>query len=63
MNCKWIEAILAVLIIVLAGSSWEYATWVVIIAAAGILIHALTCKTCHMGHHGTSVVSKSGRKR
>ena len=60
MNCKWIEAVLAVLIIVFASSSWIYATWVVVIAAAGILIHALTCRSCHTGHH---MSSSSGRKR
>ncbi len=65
MNCKWIEVILAIIIIVLAGSSWSYAVWIVILAAAGILIHALTCKTCHVGHSmgSASMRSPSSRSR
>lgn len=58
MNCKWIEAILAVIIIVFANSSWVYATWIIIVAAAIILIHALTCKTCYKGHMQSARVSK-----
>lgn len=60
MNCKWIEALLAVLIIIFANSSWVYATWIIIIAAAVLLIHALTCKTCHVGHR---VNARTSRRR
>lgn len=45
-NCRVIEAILAALIIIFA--LWETAAsiWIVVIAAALLLIHALFCKKC-----------------
>lgn len=64
MNCKWIEVTLAALIIIFAYSSWDYATWIIVLAAAGILIHALTCKVCHTGHHmGMGMTGTSKRRR
>jgi hypothetical protein len=37
--------------------------WVVILAALGILIHALVCKSCHMGSHRMMGMPSKGRKR
>lgn len=50
-NCKWVESVLAVLILVFviwptqifsATVSW----WIVIISAALLLIHSLSCRKC-----------------
>ena len=50
-NCMWVEAVLAVLILVFviwptqifsAAVSW----WVVVVSAVLLLIHALSCNKC-----------------
>jgi len=49
-NCKWLEVIVAVVILIVTiwptiigtAASW----WVVVIAAALLLLHALKCKNC-----------------
>ncbi|MAG38261.1 hypothetical protein CMI45_02660 [Candidatus Pacearchaeota archaeon] len=46
-NCKTTESILAILIIVFAFWETSYSMWVVVIAAALILIHALKCGRCY----------------
>lgn len=47
MNCKWIEAVMAVLIIFFSFYEWVYSTWVVVIAALILLVHVLICKVCY----------------
>ena len=50
MNCKWLEVVLALIVIVFAVWQSMYSQWVIVIAAAIILLHALMCKSCHVGH-------------
>ena len=50
-NCKWTESVLAIVIIVFALwpaliSSAVVGKWIVIVAAALILIHGLACNHC-----------------
>jgi len=64
MNCKcnWVEAILAIIIIVFAympGSS----KWVIIIAAILLLLHALICKNCQMCEEPMSMPKSSKKRR
>lgn len=62
-NCKWTEIILGVIILVFA--IWETAAskWLVVIAAALIIIHSLTCKS--LAACGTTNMSKAaaGKKK
>lgn len=61
MNCKWMEVILALLVIVFTfWSNWAYASWVVGISAILIVLHAFMCQSCHVGRHGMSM---PGRKK
>ena len=52
MGCRWLEAILAVVIIVFAywpTMIWTnpmWSEWVVIVSAALLLLHALFCMKC-----------------
>lgn len=53
MNCGGIQAVLAVLIIVftiwpnlLGTAIGVYSTWIVVISAALLLWHAVSCKKC-----------------
>ena len=49
-NCKVTEAIIAIVIIIFAlWSSLSWAKWIVVIAAALLLIHSLGCKSCGIG--------------
>lgn len=49
-NCKWTETILGVVILIFA--LWPellgaiVSTWIVVIAAALLIIHTFTCKNC-----------------
>jgi len=49
-NCRWTEAVIAIVVIIAAA--WPeflgrgVSSWVVIIAAVILLIHALKCKNC-----------------
>lgn len=47
-NCMWVEFVLAVVILVFA--IWpgivSWSNWVIIVAAALLLIHALSCSKC-----------------
>lgn len=45
-NCKVFEIIISIIILVFALWEVSYSKWVIIIAAALVLIHALTCKNC-----------------
>lgn len=47
-TCNWVEAILAIIIIVFAYVATASSKWVVIIAALLLLLHALFCKKCQM---------------
>lgn len=54
MNCKWIESILAVLILIFTFWWQPYSSWVIGICAVLILLHAVMCRTCHVSHKGMS---------
>lgn len=45
-NCKWVESALAIIIIVFAFIDKSYSQWIIVIAAALLLIHSWTCKSC-----------------
>lgn len=45
-NCTWVESLLAVIVIVFAFWQTSYSQWVIVIAAALLLIHGLWCKNC-----------------
>ncbi len=47
-NCKWVETVLAILIIVFAFWETSFSTWGIVIAAVLLLIHGWTCKNCGM---------------
>lgn len=52
MNCGWIQAVLAVLILVFAFwptqiVSSTVSMWIVIVSAALLLIHAVVCMKCN----------------
>ena len=61
MNCKctWTNTILAVVIIVFSFVDW-YSQWIIVAAAALILIHAFVHKSCQAC--GTSLGSKGDVK-
>ncbi|MEK6760455.1 MAG: hypothetical protein AABX93_00875 [Nanoarchaeota archaeon] len=63
MGCRWLEALLAVVIIVFAYwptmvFSANISMWIVIAAAAVLLVHALFCDKCKGLCRG---MMKSGR--
>ena len=72
MGCRWIEALLAIVIIVFTKWSGMIFTgtvsmWIVIVSAVLLLLHALFCKHCNglcmgMMKSGKSS-SRSGRRR
>ena len=59
-NCKWTETILALVILVFA--IWPslipqvQGSWIIIVAAVLLLIHAWTCKNC-----GTCIPETTGK--
>ncbi len=58
-NCKWVEAVLAVVVLVFAfwpSQILSVATsrWIVIVAAALLLVHSLSCKKCGGLCYGTT---------
>ena len=64
VNCRWIEGVLAVLILVFviwptqifsATVSW----WIVIVSAVLLLVHSLSCYNCN----GLCVGMMKGKKR
>ncbi|MFH1325810.1 MAG: hypothetical protein ABIH49_03540 [archaeon] len=77
MYCRWTEAVLAIVIIVFTWwptqiLSAMVSKWIVIVAAAYLLLHAFTCKHCKgimMGMKSkpasrtTRVRSKRSRRR
>ena len=44
-NCKYTETILGIVILVFVWVDF-YSKWIITIAAALLIIHALTCKNC-----------------
>ena len=48
VNCKYVEIFLGVVIIVFALWQVGASQWIIIIAAALLVLHALTCKTCNV---------------
>ena len=65
MNCKcnWVEAILAIVIILFAYSAGDSSKWVIIIAALLLLLHALLCKRCQMCEPMMEAHSMKKRRR
>ncbi len=47
-KCSWVEAVLAVIIILFTYMAVASSKWIVIIAALLLLLHALMCKKCQM---------------
>jgi len=45
-NCRWVETILGLAILVFTWWMVSWGKWVVTIAAAMIILHALMCKNC-----------------
>jgi len=63
-NCRWTEFVVAVLVLVFtiwptqifaAKASW----WLVVIAAAVLLVHSLMCSKCH----GLCTMGKGRKKK
>ena len=70
MGCRWLEALLA--IVIMAFTYWptmvftaNTSTWIVIAAAAVLLVHSLFCHKCNGLLHGAmnSGRRSSGHKR
>jgi hypothetical protein len=66
-NCTWTNTILAIIIIVFAFWVTAWSQWVVVIAAALILIHAWMHKNCQScgvptGSKGAKAVVKGKKK-
>ena len=49
MNCKcnWVEAILAIVIILFAFVAGSSSKWIIVIAAIILFLHAVICKKCN----------------
>ena len=47
-NCKWVETVLAIVIIVFVLLETGASQWIVLIAAILLLIHSWMCKNCKM---------------
>ena len=64
-NCKWVEVVLAIVILVFTFWSTAVSQWLVAIAAVLLLIHALMCKNCAKCEPDTGKASKgkSTKKR
>lgn len=68
-NCKWTEIVLAVVILIvtiwpgLIGSTASW--WITLVAAALLLIHALSCKNCGACASGVKTAPKrlAGKKK
>ena len=63
--CKsWCELILGAVIIIFALWEVSYSRWVIIIAAAILIIHSFTCKKCFnkMGM-GKDMMPKASRRK
>jgi len=48
VNCKYVGTFLGLVIIVFALWQTGASQWIIIIAAALLVWHALTCKTCNV---------------
>jgi len=48
-NCKCVEIILAIVILLFLFWETTASTWIIAIAAILLLIHALSCKKCGIG--------------
>ncbi len=62
-KCNWVEAILAIVIIVSAWMAGASSKWIVIIAALILLLHAMFCKKCQMCEPAMMKSSKPMKKR
>ena len=60
-KCNWVEAVLAIIIILFTYMAKASSKWVVIIAALLLLLHALMCKKCQMCEK--MVESKSSKRK
>lgn len=45
-DCRWVEIPLGIVVILFTWWTIPYAMWIVTVAAALLIIHALTCKNC-----------------
>jgi len=64
MNCKcnWVQAVLAVIIILFAYMGSASSQWIIIVAGIILLLHALLCKKCGMCDEPKMMISKSSPK-
>ena len=62
-KCNWVEAILAIVIIIFAYSVSDSSKWVVIIAGILLLLHALFCKMCGKCEHMDGKSTMKNRRR
>ncbi|MBS3083672.1 hypothetical protein J4423_02605 [Candidatus Pacearchaeota archaeon] len=60
-KCNWVEAVLAIIIILFTYMAKASSKWVVIIAALLLLLHALMCKKCQMCEE-PKMMPKSSKK-
>ncbi|MEK6918020.1 MAG: hypothetical protein AABW51_03660 [Nanoarchaeota archaeon] len=69
MSCKWIHVVLLLIIAVFAIFNivaWSTAKWVIFIAALGLLLHALWCKSCNecwAGNHRHAMKEMPAKKK
>ncbi|MSS74558.1 hypothetical protein EXS72_02885 [Candidatus Pacearchaeota archaeon] len=61
-KCSWVEAILAIVIILSAYLGRTSSKWVIIVSALILLLHALMCKKCGMCEM-PQVSAKSTKKK
>ena len=62
-NCLWIHGIIGAIIIVFTLWSTAFSKWIVIIAAIGIIIHALLCKNCKMPKQEMQMKTASKKRK
>ncbi len=62
-KCNWVEAILAIVIIVSAWMGGASSKWIVVIAALILLLHAMFCKKCQMCEPVTMKGPKSAKRK
>ncbi|MEX0932814.1 MAG: hypothetical protein WDZ77_01815 [Candidatus Pacearchaeota archaeon] len=65
-DCKWVEVVLALVVLIFtiwSGQilSTQVSEWLVVIAAALLLIHSLACKKCFGGMKSSTSKSKKRR--
>jgi len=60
-NCKVTELIVGVVILVFALWQTSFSQWIIVIAAALLILHSFTCKNC--GVPASSMASSRKKRR